>query len=359
MNKFFFFLRNIGFKNVVLVVLLCITSLFAPITIFNLNGISAYVFAAQQISMTTNADVISQVHESSNFLYANEFYIGYYFNYLYTTPYIETYFVDTTDDDSILFFSGNTGMSSVQYLVPNIIGLEVKIGQAFGAQWDDDECFVSESYFNKYFGKIDNYNEQIINVKDKDMKIIGIVSDQSLIDQSNIYGPDLIMVSYNFAMHNINTYSVDILFKNSDFVGNERFLKFYFAMYKDSVNNEKMFLNRYSDSCLSIKQHYDSNFLFPLLIFIVSFSLLCVFISKNKAVLKTIPIIMFALVYTFLLMLNKLIFNCVFSWFGFLLYTPLINSSAVLILLCALLLLLYFNRKVKNRAFVYYYLNIK
>lgn len=231
MNKVKEFIKKINFKTH----LMCFC--FVVIVLSFLNSIDCALkvspseYYSRQISSKKDQVVLVQECSGVNFLSNNDFYVGYEFNYYYTTNYIKTFFHSNIEETNYYFFSSNTGMSASKYLAPNICGLQIVSGNDFSAEWNEDECYLSESMFNDIFGDTP-FNYQNVVVNDYSFKIIGVVGDDCLSASNSIFSKKRIYVTYRFASKNLNEhYELVSIFEKKDYVGNKRYLDYYFGRY--------------------------------------------------------------------------------------------------------------------------------
>ena len=233
-------------KQNLLLLAISISAISLPSLFSALIGVSADTYVAHQIYSNNETSVVRQELKGKNFLQNNDFYIGYEFNNIYTTPDIKTVFhyrplEEEKLDYQAFFFSKNTGMSSDDYLVPNLLKLKLVEGKAFSHDWKTNEAYMAESFYKKVFGDTPLENVPSFVHCGVNLQIVGKIGNESLHFLSAFNETeDLLFTSYTFALSYYETYAVESYFTVPDLAGSERYLHRYFARYNVSLKEGRM-----------------------------------------------------------------------------------------------------------------------
>ena len=307
-------------KNII-AVSLSVLIIFTTSAIINGGTIKDYQYCSAKVSEKNEIILIRQKQFGENFIQNNDFYIGYEFNYLYSTPKIKTFFKTDDDNEKIfesIWFSSNTGMTSVDYLAPNIMGLKVKEGKPLSNDWNENDIYVSESYYYELFNKNGLDSDSKISIGNNLLNIVGIIEEKSIYDFIDFYSNTFfVFFSYKYALKNIEKYSVDTLFKGKDVVGSNRYLHHYFNRYSSSIDDDRMIIYEKGLSNPEIIKHNYTHI--PLLeIIIIVVSIISLIITgalchKELIELRYIDSIRFLLFFILIRLLFNILSGIIFK----------------------------------------------
>lgn len=333
MKRVMGFIKHINFYQLIVYFFLSISVLSLGSCLGCVFQVSTSEYYSRVISSNKKTTVLVQDCKGVNFLNNNNFYVGYEFNYYFTTNYIKTLFHSTYGSTNFYFFSSHTGMTSEQYLAPNICDLLVTDGQAFSKVWNPSECYVNKSFFTNAFPG-DKFDFQTISVEGFDFKIIGIVDDKSIGALDSIYGKDKIYISYEFATKELyNNYNLLSIFTKRDFVGNKRYLDYYFARYltNSTYNNDINFLQNDGNDVIKVCEIQKNNIPLVPLTFIFIGAIIFIFTTKNKKAFISSQIKAFDYVPFLFFALGQIIMWVILSDFLFRLFAFVVTSKIIIV----------------------------
>lgn len=333
MKRVMAFLKNINFYQLIVYFFLSLSVLSLGSCLGCAFKVSTSEYYSRVISSNKKTSVLVQDCKGVNFLNNNNFYVGYEFNYYFTTNYIKTLFHSTYGSTQFYFFSSNTGMTSEKYLAPNICDLSVTDGHAFSKAWNSSECYVNKTFFANAFPG-DEFDFQTISVEGFDFKIVGIVDDKSIGALDSIYGKDKIYVSYEFATKELyNNYNLLSIFTKRDFVGNKRYLDYYFARYltNSTYHNDINFLQNNGNDVIKVREIQKNNIPLMPLTFIVVSTVVFIFTIKNKKAFISSQIKAFDYMPFFFFVLGLIIIWVILSDFLFRLFTFVVTSKIIIV----------------------------